>query len=85
MIRFLLHYKIDQVVIGVDSGALLALAKHTGAPHIPSSHIRQRTMALVFKFDALGASGMRRVRGMTALTCLNAGLFIRGQHVFIVS
>lgn len=82
-IGFLGHDLIDQTVKPRNASARFASSEHFGAMNIPSGDVGQGTTPLVFMFDASGSAWCGRQGGNQAMASLDAGLFVRADHVFV--
>ena len=79
-IRFLAHNKIGQVVKAVNARGGFAQTKDFGLPHIPGSHVSQRSSSFVFMLDTPVTPSSGGSYGPHTVTGLNAGLFIGGDN-----
>ena len=77
------HHVFDQTVEGYDPGLGLAPAKQLCPSHIPSGKVAQRPSSRVFKFYLLSLACPCTKTSMTSMSCLNARLFIGGDHKIV--
>ena len=78
------HDLLDQTVKRSDTVMGLAAAEDTGLMDIQSSQVGPGATAVVFVLDPCSQAGPRAQRRMLAAAGLNTGLFISGNHEFIV-
>ena len=84
-IRFLLHDKIDQLAVTIDPRAGFTQTEDFGLSNIPRSHVSQRPLSFVFKFDtAVAASGWGGCV-LQSMASLNARFFIGRDNKIIVT
>lgn len=84
-IRLLLHGEVNQSMKRLDAGCAVAQPKQLGSPHVAGGHVGQRPTALVFGLHPSVLMGMgRRPRGQPPAG-LDAGLFVRADHVLVLS
>jgi hypothetical protein len=67
----------------LDPRMLLASSEDLGPVDVPCCQIRPSSASLVLMLDLHGMSGLRRFGIVNSLPGLDAGLFIRGNHIFI--
>ena len=84
VIRGSCHHLFDQAVKGGDAILRFTTAKDAGAVDIQGGEIGPGAAAGVLVFDVHGSVRPATVRSMLAPAGLNAGLFIRGDHEFII-
>jgi len=84
VIRWSCHHLRDKPVKGGDAILRFTAAKDSGAVDVQRGDIGPGTAAEVLMLDVHGSAWTTALRGMLAATGLNAGLFIGGDHEFII-
>jgi hypothetical protein len=84
-IRLLLHHQIHKLVKGLYSCCFLADSEELGSVDIPGSKIGQSTLSFVFKLNKPLPARQRTDTDELSMSGLNAGLFIRADHVVMRS
>src|SRR5436309_13757684 len=79
------HNLIHEAIKRSDATASLASTKDFGAVNIESGQVGPSSASFVFMFDFHGRLRLRRHSGVKPATCLNACLFIGGNHKFVVT
>jgi hypothetical protein len=81
VVRLVLQHLIDQVPKRLDPRLLLTSAHDHATMHIPCCQVLQGSVAFILRFDSPKLLGFRRQSIMFSSACLNARLFIQGQHI----
>ena len=82
-IGFLLHDEVDQTMEGLDPGTAFAQSKEFRSSNIPRGHVRYGPTAFIFKLNASRSARTRWQARVNPLSGLNAGFFIRADHVVL--
>src|SRR5260370_32176405 len=78
------HHLLDEPVKRCDAILRFTAAKDSGVADIQPGDIGPGAAAEVLVLDMHGSVWPAGVRGMLAAAGLNAGLFIRGDHEFVI-
>ena len=84
VIRWSCHHLLDKPVKGGDAILRFTAAKNSGAMDVQCGDIGPSTAAKVLVLDVHGSARPAALCGMLATAGLNAGLFIGGDHEFII-
>ena len=76
---FLGHHWVDKALKGGDTAFGLTAPVDSRAADVPGREISPRTFTFVLVLDPHGLAGLRRLGGMAAVPCLNAGLLVGGD------
>lgn len=82
-VGLLIHDEIHQLVVCLDSCLCVADPKELGSVDIPSGKVGQCAHSFVFEFHAPWLMRQRSHTDELSVSGLNAGLFIRADHVVI--
>jgi hypothetical protein len=79
----LVHYIPNQAVKGLDAVLDDTAAEDFGTADIPGGEVDPGSLSLILVLDERWSSWSRRNRRMLAMTRLNAGLLVGGEHIII--
>ena len=82
---FLIHHIMDKVVKEDNPGFGLTAPEQFRSANVPSSHVIQCALPLIFEFHSLPFRRSRSKGLMSSMSGLNAGFFIGGEDIFIGS